>query len=151
MVRPPTPWVCYSNMEPIYIIVSRIEKFAIRMCLHKWDVNYENVLEEANFPTLKNQRLYLNLCTLFKIICNLVSLLNTPYNPPMEAETTYHYTMYHLPVPQPTKHLSFPVLFLLYGKICLRIQRHYENDTTSTTLWAYTLTDFRKQLKLLLL
>ena len=67
-----------------------------------------------------------NFLDFIKIIHNLVSL---SHNPPMEAEETYHSTMYQLPAPHPTKPLSFPALFL-YRKICL--QRHYKHSLLLT-------------------
>ena len=38
------------------------------MCLKQWDLGYQDLLDLSQFPTLKNRRLYLKLCTLHKIM-----------------------------------------------------------------------------------
>ena len=46
------------------------KKFAMKMCSKRWDLRYLDlyVLELSQLPTLQNHRLYLKLCTLYKII-----------------------------------------------------------------------------------
>ena len=38
------------------------------MCLKQWDLGYQDLLDLSQLPTLENRRLYLKLCTLYKII-----------------------------------------------------------------------------------
>ena len=45
-----------------------VQKFALKMCLKQWDLGYQDLLDLSQFPTLENRRLYLKLCTLYKII-----------------------------------------------------------------------------------
>ena len=48
--------------------LENVQKFALKMCLKKWDVGYQELLDLSQLPTLENRRLYLKLCTLYKII-----------------------------------------------------------------------------------
>ena len=45
-----------------------VQRFALKMCLKQWDLGYQDLLDLSQFPTLENRRLYLKLCTLYKII-----------------------------------------------------------------------------------
>ena len=139
MVRPHLEYATQVWSPHLIKDISRIEKvqkFAIRMCLHKWDMNYENLLEEANLPTLKDRRLYLNLCTLFKIIHNLISLPNT-----LTQSTRNNLPLYRVPFARTTAYQTsfFPSTISVW------------NNLPSETLQALSLTDFKRQLKLLLL
>ena len=40
----------------------------MKMCSKQWDLGYQDLLELSQLPTLQNRRLYLKLCTLYKII-----------------------------------------------------------------------------------
>ena len=44
------------------------KKIALKMCLKQWNLGYQDVFDISQFPTLKNRRLYLKLCTLYKIM-----------------------------------------------------------------------------------
>ena len=48
------------------------QKFALRICTRKWNMGYQDLLELTNCPTLRNRRLYLKMCTLYKIVHNLI-------------------------------------------------------------------------------
>ena len=50
-----------SNLE-------HVQKFGLRMCMKNWDAAYHDLLDMTQMPTLENRRLYLKLCTLYKII-----------------------------------------------------------------------------------
>ena len=45
-----------------------VQRFALKMCLKRWDLGYQDLLDLSQLPTLENRRLYLKLCTLYKII-----------------------------------------------------------------------------------
>ena len=45
-----------------------VQKFTMKMCSKQWDLGYQDLLELSQLPTLQNRRLYLKLCTLYKII-----------------------------------------------------------------------------------
>ena len=48
--------------------LENVQKFALRMCHKNWDAGYQELLDLSTLPTLENRRLYLKLCTLYKII-----------------------------------------------------------------------------------
>ena len=48
--------------------LENVHKFALRICSNNWRANYHDLLEHFNLPTLVNRRLYLSLCTFFKIV-----------------------------------------------------------------------------------
>ena len=51
--------------------LENVQKFALRICSNNWQANYHDLLEHYNLPTLENRRLYLSLCTFFKIVHKL--------------------------------------------------------------------------------
>ena len=48
--------------------LENVQKFALKMCTKSWDSGYQDLLDLTQMPTLENRRLYLSLCTLYKII-----------------------------------------------------------------------------------
>ena len=49
-----------------------VQKFALRLCVKQWDLDYTNLLFICNLPTLAARRKYINLCIMYKIINNLM-------------------------------------------------------------------------------
>ena len=41
------------------------------ICRKTWDQSYQSLLELFQIPTLEDRRIYLNLCSMFKIVHNL--------------------------------------------------------------------------------
>ena len=50
--------------------LENVQKFALKMCSKRWDLGYAQLLELFDVPELSERRLYLDLCTLFKIVHN---------------------------------------------------------------------------------
>ena len=48
-----------------------VQKFALRMCTKQWNSSYNDLLQLCSLPTLQQRRLYLDLCTMFKIVQGL--------------------------------------------------------------------------------
>ena len=48
------------------------QKFALKVCTKHWNLGYQDLLELTNSPSLQSRRLYFKLCTLYKIVHNLV-------------------------------------------------------------------------------
>ena len=48
-----------------------VQKFALRIGRKSWDQSYQSLLELFQLPTLEDQRIYLDLCAMFKIVHNL--------------------------------------------------------------------------------
>ena len=45
-----------------------VQKFALRLCVKRWDLGYNNLLSMCDLPILAARRKYFNLCTMYKII-----------------------------------------------------------------------------------
>ena len=52
-------------------LLEGVQKFALRLCAKNWNLGYCELLNLFNLPSLENRRLYVRLCTLFKIVHNL--------------------------------------------------------------------------------
>jgi hypothetical protein len=48
--------------------LEKVQKFALRLCVKQWDLDYSSLLFVCNVPTLATWRKYFNLCTMYKII-----------------------------------------------------------------------------------
>ena len=51
--------------------LEHVQKFALRMCTKSWDTSYQELLQLFSLPDLQQRRLYLDLCTMFRIINGL--------------------------------------------------------------------------------
>ena len=61
--------------------VENVQKYGLKMCLKRWDLGYQELLHLAQIPTLENRRIYLKLCTLFKIIHGLFPFTPDVFTP----------------------------------------------------------------------
>ena len=102
-----------------------IQIFALRMCCKNWDAGYQELLDLTTMPTLENRRLYLKLCSLYKIIyghfyfppngftaqpsrTHLVSpLLNQPHARTNYYQSSFVPSIYHLSMEQPPSHRTY--------------------------------------------
>ena len=48
-----------------------VQKLALRICRKTWDQSYQSLMELFQLPTLEDRRIYLDLCTMFKIVYNM--------------------------------------------------------------------------------
>ena len=51
--------------------IESVQKFALKICRKVWDQSYETLTDLFRVPSLEERRLYLDLCTTFKIVHNL--------------------------------------------------------------------------------
>ena len=51
--------------------LEKIQKFALRICSKNFHANYQDLLQFFQLPSLQNRRLYLSLCSFYKIINNI--------------------------------------------------------------------------------
>ena len=62
-------------MEPLlaekHNTLENVQKFALRMCSKRWDQAYSQLLQLFDITKLSERRLYLDLCTMFKIVHGL--------------------------------------------------------------------------------
>ena len=49
-----------------------VQKFALRMCAKQWDLGYAELLNRFKVPSLRDRRNYLSLCTMYKVVHELV-------------------------------------------------------------------------------
>ena len=56
-----------KNINPL----ENVQKFALRMCSKRWDQAYSQLLQLFDITKLSERRLYLDLCTKFKIVHGL--------------------------------------------------------------------------------
>ena len=47
-----------------------VQKFACKVCLQQWNLDYDSMLQLLNFPPLSTRRNFLKLTTMYKIIGN---------------------------------------------------------------------------------
>ena len=89
VIRPSLEYACQVWDPHLVKDVEKLEgvqKFELRICLKKWELDYSSLLLISNLPTLANGRKYFKLCTMFKIVNqslhfqqNLFTLRATPY------------------------------------------------------------------------
>ena len=89
VIRPSLEYACQVWDPHLVKDIEKIEgvqKFELRICLKKWELDYSSLLLISNLPTLANRRKYFKLCTMFKIVNqslhfqqNLFTLRTTPY------------------------------------------------------------------------
>ena len=58
----------YRDVEKM----EKIHKFALRLCFKQWDMYYVSLLLASNLPALSVHRKYITLCTMYKIVNNLM-------------------------------------------------------------------------------
>ena len=67
--------VCSSSLGPTLEkdqdLFESTQTFACKMITRKWDKGYDELLNMTNLPSLADRRLYLKLCSLYKIVHNL--------------------------------------------------------------------------------
>ena len=71
IVRPPLEYavqVWHPYQAKNIMALKNIKKFALRICSITYDTNYQDLLDLYHLQKLENRRLYLSLCTLYKII-----------------------------------------------------------------------------------
>ena len=83
-------------------LLESTQKFACKMITRKWDKGYDELLNMTNLPSLADRRLYLKLCSLYKIVHNL------SYFPPniIVPKVTRSYTSTPFTLYQPFAHTN---------------------------------------------
>ena len=96
--------------------LERVQTFALRMCAKQWDLGAE-LLNLFNVPSLMQRRKYLNLCTMYKIVHNLVYFPHGVFVPRFTTSRSASKLLYY----QPFAHTNAFLLFytVLYPKLVL--------------------------------
>ena len=64
------------NTQKLAKDLESVQKFALRICSHQWNLSYPDLMEIFNLPTLSSRREYLRILALYKIV--FVSFLLPP-------------------------------------------------------------------------
>ena len=85
------------------------QKLALKICSKQWDnLGFQDLLDLAKCPTLRNRRLYFKLCTLYKIVLTFLLIY---CHLGQTSQHLYHFFINPLHAPILSSHLLF---FLLY-------------------------------------
>ena len=90
-LRDVTQYIAYRRFQPIYCLyylclqgntntLENVQKFAFRMCSKHWDQVYSQLLQLFDITKLSERRLYLDLCTMFKIVHGLFHFSSGIFN-----------------------------------------------------------------------
>ena len=63
--------VWHSHLIKDTLALENVQRLALRICSKQWQMSYYDLLDRFKLPTLENRRLFLSLCTFFKIIYNI--------------------------------------------------------------------------------
>ena len=78
--------------------LENVQKFALRICSKQWQMSYPDLLNHFKIPTLENRRLFLSLCTFFKIV-NKINYFPPALIPPhtplsvLRSSNPYNYSV----------------------------------------------------------
>jgi hypothetical protein len=75
LIRPHLEYACEvwnPHLQRDILKLEKVQKFALRMCTKQWNADYFDLLSLYSAPTLADRRLLLSLCTMYKIIHDLV-------------------------------------------------------------------------------
>ena len=69
---PVTDWSWLKASLPSSLGGLNVQKFALRICSRSYDTNYQDLLDCYHLPSLENRRIYLSLCTFYKIVNSII-------------------------------------------------------------------------------
>ena len=75
LVRPHTEYASQVWDPPLQKGIDQLEcvqKFTLHMCAKQWDLGYAELLNHFKVPSLGDRRNYLSLCTIYKVVHELV-------------------------------------------------------------------------------
>ena len=89
-------WHPYKTKEST--MIENVQKFALRVCSKNYSATYTELLELNNLPTLENRRILLQLCSLYKIINNLVHFphILLPQHSYISERSAHHTRQYYI-------------------------------------------------------
>ena len=101
LVRPRLEYaaeVWNPNLERDINCIERVQKFALRICSHHYQDSYEDLLHFLYQPTLRSRRIFLSLCTFFKIVKELVYFPSVSLTPlPISTSRLCHPHSFRIP------------------------------------------------------
>ena len=75
LVRPLLEYACqvwHPHLVRDIAKLERVQKLALRLCTKQWTLNYSTLLSLCDFPSLETRRKYFCLCTMYKIVNNMI-------------------------------------------------------------------------------
>ena len=106
--------------------LEKVQQFGLRICLKNYHASYEFMLHFFKFPSLRNRRLFLSLCTFYSILNNLVSFPRDCVFPSaMHYSRSRHYNpnAYRLPIVLSWAH------FRLFMCPCIYLQKFQKSSS----------------------
>ena len=61
--------------------IEKVQKFALRVCLKDWSLDYDELLHTTSLPSLETRRQRARLCFLHNIVHNNIDFPNAPVAP----------------------------------------------------------------------
>ena len=61
------------HLQKDITLMENVQKFGLRICAKQWDLGYDELMSNFDVCTLQTRRLEHKLCTMFKIVHNLIS------------------------------------------------------------------------------
>ena len=90
LIRPLLEYACQvwnpyltKNIEKL----EKVQRFALRLCVKQWDLDYPLLLFISDLPTLAARRKYFSLCSMFKIVNQLMHFPQDVFVPPQNTFT----------------------------------------------------------------
>ena len=105
LIRPCLEYACVvwnPHLNKDIEKLEKIQKFALRLCIKQWDMEYTTLRSTCNLPTLRTRRKYFILCTMYKIVNHLMDF---PQNCFIPRATSLRSTPSHLYL-QPFSHTN---------------------------------------------
>ena len=75
LIRPCLEYACVvwnPHLQRDIEKLEKVQKFALRLCVKQWDMDYTSLLSICILPTLTTRRKYFILCTMYKIVNHLI-------------------------------------------------------------------------------
>ena len=100
LVRPHTEYACQvwnPHLQRHMQQLERVQRFALRMCSKQWDLGHDDLLNLFSVPSLVDRRKYLSLCTMYKIVYDLVYFPLSVFVPRVTSLRSGSKVLYHQP------------------------------------------------------
>jgi len=80
---PPRVWsdVWDPHLQRDIQLIQNMQKFRLTICSKQWDLGYDKLLSNFTVPNLESRQIHHKLCTIFKIVHNLISFPSSVFVP----------------------------------------------------------------------
>ena len=76
------------------LLIENVQKFGLRICAKQWDLGYDELFTNFNVPKLQSCQVQHKLCTMFKILHDLISFPSSIF---VHRPSRYRPNMYFQP------------------------------------------------------